>query len=68
MYCNVRRRGGIEKAFKYRVQWNRADLANYQAEMDLLQYVPIESETVLDHPEWKVDAILEERHHCSAVQ
>lgn len=40
-----------KKTFKYQVQWNRADLANYQAEMDLLQHVPIESETVLDHPE-----------------
>jgi hypothetical protein len=58
----------IKKAFKFRVPWNRADWANYQAEMDLLQHVPIESEMVLDHPEQRVDAILEGRHHCSVVQ
>ena len=54
--------------FKYQGQWNQADLANYQAEMDLLQHVPIESETVLVHLEQIVDAIPEERHHCLVVQ
>ena len=70
---NVRRQSGkltgtLKRLFKLRVQWNRVDLANYQAEMDLLQHVPIESETVSDHPEQRVDAILEERRHCSVVQ